>query len=39
MRKFWGFYDNGRCRAGCNGGTVYIYDQANRELAKFQDIP
>lgn len=39
MRKFWGFYDNGRCRVGCNGGTVYIYDQANRELAKFQDIP
>lgn len=39
MRKFWGFYDNGRCRVACNGGTVYIYDQANRELAKFQDIP
>ena len=39
MRKFWGFYDNGSYRVGCNGGTIYIYDQANKELTKFKDIP
>ena len=39
MRKFWGFYDNGQYRVGCNGGTVYVYDQEEKELAKFKDIP
>ncbi len=38
MRKFWGFYDNGKYRVGCNGGTIYIYDKNNVELAKFKDI-
>ena len=38
MRKFWTFLDNGTYRAGCNGGTLYIYDQNNLELAKFKDI-
>ena len=38
MRKFWTFLDNGTYRVGCNGGTLYIYDQNNRELAKFKDI-
>ena len=38
MRNFWGYYDNGKYRVGCNGGTVYIYDQNNKELAKFKDI-
>lgn len=39
MRRFWGYYDNGTYRVGCNGATVYVYDQNNRELAKFKDIP
>lgn len=38
MRKFWGFYDNGKYRVGCNGMTVYVYDQNNNELRKFKDI-
>ena len=39
MRKFWGFYDNGIYKVGCNGATMYLYDVENRELAKFKDIP
>ena len=38
MRKFWTFLDNGTYRVGCNGGTLYVYDQNNRELAKFKDL-
>lgn len=38
MRNFYGYYDNGKYRVGCNGGTVYIYDQNDKELAKFKDI-
>ncbi len=38
MRNFWGFYDNGKYRVGCNSGTIYVYDLENRELAKFKDI-
>lgn len=38
MRNFWGFYDNGIYRVGCNGGTIYVYDQKDNELAKFRDI-
>ncbi|MBQ9413894.1 MAG: hypothetical protein IJU16_02065, partial [Clostridia bacterium] len=39
MRQFWGFYDNGTYRVGCNGRTVYVYDQHDRELAQFRDFP
>lgn len=39
MRKFWGFYDNGKYKVGCNGATMYLYDSGNHELAKFKDIP
>lgn len=39
MRNFWGFYDNGQYKVGCNGGTMYLYDAQNHELAKFKDIP
>lgn len=39
MRKFWGFYDNGTYRVGCSGATIYLYDQSDRELCKFRDIP
>lgn len=38
MRKFWGFYDNGTYKVGCNGQTMYLYDATNHELAKFKDI-
>ncbi len=38
MRKFWGFYDNGKYQVGCNGGTIYVYDKNGAELAKFKDI-
>lgn len=38
MRCFWGYYDNGKYRVGCNGQTVYVYDQNNNELARFKDI-
>lgn len=38
MRKFWGFYDNGTYRVGCNGRTIYLYDQNNKELDKFRDV-
>lgn len=39
MRKFWGFYDNGTYKVGCNGATMYLYNSNNYELAKFKDIP
>ena len=38
MRKFWGFYDNGIYRVGCNGSSIYVYDQNNKELYRFTDI-
>ena len=38
MRKFWGYYDNGIYRVGCNGATIYVYDQNDRELCRFKDI-
>lgn len=39
MRKFWGFYDNGKYKVGCNGTTMYLYDADDHELARFKDIP
>lgn len=39
MKNFWGYYDNGTFRVGCNGSTVYIYNQNNTELARFKDMP
>lgn len=39
MRKFWGFYDNGTYRVGCNGATVYVFDSQDNELARFKDFP
>ena len=37
MRRFWGFYDNGKYKVGCNGATMYLYDTDNHERAKFKD--
>lgn len=39
MRKFWGFYNNGKYKVGCNGATMYLYDTHDHELAKYKDIP
>lgn len=39
MRRFWSFYQNESYQVGCSGRTVYIYDKAGNELAKFRDIP
>ena len=39
MRKFWGFYDNGKYKVGCNGATVYVYDSDENEIVKFKDFP
>lgn len=38
-RQFWGYYDNGTYRVGCNGATIWIYDQNNVLLKRFHDIP
>lgn len=38
MRKFYGFYDNGTYRVGMNGASIWVYDQQDRQLARFQDI-
>lgn len=38
VRKFWGYYDNGVYRVGCNGATLYVYDQSDRELCRFRDV-
>lgn len=39
MRRFWGFYQNGSYSVGCNGRTVYIFDKAGKEIARFNDFP
>ena len=39
MRRFWGFYQNGSYSVGCNGRTVYIFDKAEKEIARFNDFP
>ncbi len=38
MKKFVGFYNNGKYQVGCNGATVYVYDMNGVELARFKDI-
>ena len=38
LRSFWGFYDNGTYKVGCSGATVYLYDQKDKELARFKDL-
>lgn len=39
MRSFWGYYDNGTYRVGCNGQSIWVYDQNDRQICRFQDIP
>lgn len=38
MRKFWSYISNEKYSVGCTGQTVYVYDYAGNELAKFKDI-
>ncbi len=38
MKKFYGFFDNGKYKVGCNGGSIYVYDQNDNELARFKGL-
>lgn len=38
MRKFYGFFDNGKYKVGCNGGSIYVYDQNELELTRFKGL-
>ena len=38
MRSFWSYIKNDKYAVGCTGQTVYVYDNAGAELAKFRDI-
>lgn len=38
MKKFYGFFDNGKYKVGCNGGTIYVYDQNDVELIRFKGL-
>ena len=38
MRKFYGFYNNGKFKVGCNGSSIWVYDQNDNELAKFKGL-
>ncbi len=39
MKNFWGFYDNGIYRVGCNGATIYVYDNSDNELGRIKVKP
>lgn len=38
-RQFWGEYDNGTYRVGCNGATIWVYDRNDVLVKRFHDIP
>ena len=38
MKKFYGFFDNGKYKVGCNGGSLYVYDQNDNELTRFKGL-
>ncbi len=38
MKKFWGYISNEKFSVGCTERTVYLYDAAGKELARFEDI-
>ena len=38
MKKFYGFFDNGKYQVGCGGGTIYVYDRDENELARFKGL-
>lgn len=38
MPSFWSFIENDKYKIGCTGQTVYVYDRAGKELARFKDL-
>ncbi len=38
MKKFYGFFDNGKYKVGGNGGSLYVYDQNEEELMRFKGL-
>ena len=38
MPSFWSYIGNDRFNIGCTGQTVYVYDKAGKELARFKDL-
>ena len=38
MPKFYAFFDNGTYKVGCTGGSIYVFDQNNTELARFKGL-
>ena len=38
MPSFWSYIGNGTYNVGCTGQTVYVYDNAGNELARFKDL-
>lgn len=38
MRNFWGYTANEKYAVGCNGATIYVYNRAGEELARFEDF-
>ena len=39
MKRFWGYVTCNAFSAGCTGGTVYVFDKTQAEIARFKDIP
>ena len=38
MPQFWSYIGNDQFNIGCTGQTVYVYDKAGKELARFKDL-
>jgi len=38
MKKYYGFFNNGKYKVGCNGGSIYVFDQEDVELARFKGL-
>ena len=38
MPSFWSLIENEKYKIGCTGQTVYVYDKAGKELARFKDL-
>ncbi len=39
MPDFWSFVGNEKYSVGCTGQSVYLYDKAGTQLARFKDLP
>lgn len=38
MKKFWAYISNGKYSVGTTGQTVYLFDENDNEINRFQDI-